>query len=289
MRMDHLKENSPIRISKNFDMPSIPLVLMKILRMIDDDRVTAKKLEELIRHDPAISARIFRLANSAFYSFRCRVRTISHAITLLGLNMVKSLAIGVSIFESLTKGLRKDARYIRQLWIHSFGVGVLAKEIWGCRSNRIEGEFAFLCGLLHDMGMVVYFKQGGARYGQLFTAEKDDDNPGMCELEWNQYGVNHTTVGSMLAAHWDFPPDLGAVIEQHHDPFNSSLPIVSAISLADMLAKQAGIGYDGDNKIDLDLDALRERLNMDQEEYDLLTIFSFEIMQNEIQDFFKAR
>lgn len=289
MQMDHLQETSPVRIDKTFDMPSIPLVLMRILRLIDDDRVTAKKLEELIRHDPAISARILRLANSAFYCFRCRVRTISHAIALLGLNLVKSLAIGVSIFETFTKGLRKDARYIRQLWIHSFGVGVLAKEIWACRSNRIEGEFAFLCGLLHDMGMVVYFKQDGARYGQLFSMEKGDDGPSICELEVIRYGVNHSTVGNMLAVHWDFPPDLGAVIEQHHDPFNSSLPIVSAVSLADMLAKQARIGYDGDNKIDLDLDALRNVLNMDQEEYDLLTIFSFETMQNEIQDFFSMR
>jgi hypothetical protein len=56
-----------------------------------------------------------------------------------------------------------------------------------------------------------------------------------------------------------------------------------------MLAKQARIGYDGDNKIDLDLDDLKRTLNMDQEEYDLLTAFSVQIMQNEIRDFFKLR
>jgi HD-like signal output (HDOD) protein len=136
-----------IKIDKDFEMPSIPAVLTKILGLIDGNQATARQLEEIILHDPSLSARILSLANSAFYAFRSEVKTISHAIALLGLNLVKSLAIGVSIFESFTVGLKKEASLINQLWMHSFGVGALAQEIWRPRTDRVEAEFAFLCGL----------------------------------------------------------------------------------------------------------------------------------------------
>ena len=90
----------PISVTKDFEIPSIPLILIKIIQMLDENTSSAKELEELIRHDPALSARILRLANSAFYSFRARVKTIAHAITLLGTNLVTSLAIGINIFDS---------------------------------------------------------------------------------------------------------------------------------------------------------------------------------------------
>ena len=122
------KPSAPFRIDRNFDMPTVPLVLSRIIQVLDDDHSSAQEMEDLILHDPALSARILKLANSALYSFRSEVRTISHAIPLLGLNLVKSLAIGVSIFESFTQGAKSEANHINNLWMHSFGVGMLAQE-----------------------------------------------------------------------------------------------------------------------------------------------------------------
>src|SRR5512136_1789668 len=101
--MQPMREVAPIRIDKDFEMPSVPLVLMKILQILDDNTSSAQELEKLILHDPSLSARILKLANSAFYCFPNQVKTISHAIVLLGLNLVKSLAIGVNIFDSFTR------------------------------------------------------------------------------------------------------------------------------------------------------------------------------------------
>ena len=127
--MNTVKDDPAVRIGRNFEMPSVPTVLMRVLQLVDDNTASAKRLEELILHDPSLSVRILKLANSAFYSFRSEVKTISHAIALLGLNLVKSLAIGVSIFESFTKGLRNEAAHITQLWMHSFGVGLITQEV----------------------------------------------------------------------------------------------------------------------------------------------------------------
>jgi HD-like signal output (HDOD) protein len=274
-----------IRIDKDFDMPGVPVVLIKILQVIDNDHATAGKLEELILHDPSLSARILRLANSAFYPFRREIRTISHAIALLGLDMVRSLAIAVSIFESFTSRVRKAGRHIHQLWVHSFGVGLLAKEVWRPRSTASEAEFAFICGLLHDIGMVVFFRQAPATYSQIFAQEKGDAGPDISTLEAETYHVTHATLGSVLATRWLLPADLALTIGRHHDPFACDLPIVGAVSLADILAKEAGIGYDGDSKGNLDLDALLGRLGMDEEEYTRLSSQAKSGL-NEITDFF---
>ena len=130
-------------LNSSLEIPSIPLVLIKIIQTLDENTSSARELEELILHDPALSARILRLANSAFYSFRTTVKTISHAIALLGLNLVTSLAIGINIFDSFTKGAKSEAALINRLWTHSCGVAVLVKEIWTRRGARgKEGEFA---------------------------------------------------------------------------------------------------------------------------------------------------
>ena len=150
--MQATRETTAIRFDKNFEMPSIPVVLTRIIQVLDDNESSARELEDLILHDPSLSARILKLANSAFYSFRCEVKTISHAIPLLGINLVKSLAIGVNIFESFIKGMKSEATLIHKLWMHSFAVGFLAQEIWASKEGRKDGEFAFN---LTDDGLAV--------------------------------------------------------------------------------------------------------------------------------------
>ena len=280
-----LKNPAILNIDRNFDIPSVPIVLTKILRLVDDDQASSRRLEELILHDPALSARILKLANSAFYSFRNEVKTISHAISLLGLNLVKSLAIGVSIFESFTKGLREETGCINQLWMHSFGVGLIGQEIWTRRWRRAEGEFALLCGLLHDLGKVVYFKKDGPRYARLFTMQKAEEVPDLCTLENEHYGVDHTVLGSLIAKQWGLPPELGAVVRQHHSPLTNS-PLTAAISMADMLAKQSGVGYDGDSRITADLESLRGLLQMPLSEFEALGAFA-ESKRSDVEEFFQ--
>ena len=279
------KDAPAIRVSKSFEMPSVPVVLMKILQLVDDDRTSARRFEELILHDPSLSARILKLANSAFYSFRSEVKTISHAIALLGLNLVKSLAIGVSIFESFTKGFRGEVQQITNLWMHSFGVGLMAQEIQARRTNRSEAEFAFLCGLLHDIGAAVFFKQDPRRYSEVFSRNRSDAD--LCTDEAQEFGVDHATMGSMLAKHWALPADLATVARYHHDPLGSRLPMVWAVALADNLARQVGIGFDGDACAHPQLDQIRELTQMDQPEWEQLTARA-ENQKRDAEEFFIA-
>jgi HD-like signal output (HDOD) protein len=276
-----------IRVHKGLDMPSVPMVLMKILRLVDDNRASARRLEELILHDPSLSARILKLANSAFYSFRCEVKTISHAIALLGLNLVKSLAIGVSIFESFTKGLREEGHNITELWMHSFGVGLLSQEVQARRAGRSDAEFSFLCGLLHDLGEIVLFKENPRQYSQVFALGKCEPGVDICVRENERFGVTHATMGSMLAKHWGLPPELATVARYHHDPLSVRNPLVCAVALGDSLAKLAGIGYDGDNNLHPDLGQIREEVQLGAEEWESLSRLAQD-KKKEVEEFFLA-
>ena len=283
--MQAFKEPPLIRLEKNFEMPSVPIVLTRILQLVDDNKASAQRLEKLILHDPSLSARILKLANSAFFSFRCEVKTISHAITLLGLNLVKSLAIGVSVFESFAKGLHEEIHFISQLWMHSIGVGMVAQEIWSKRGNRAESEFALLCGLLHDLGKILYFKKDAVGYSHQFARNKGDQDPDISALELEHYGVDHATLGSLIAKQWRLPPELSTVVQHHHSALTQS-QLVAAVSIADMLAKQTGIGYDGDRKIREDLDKMQALLQMNAQEYDRLAVIA-EGKRVEVEAFFQ--
>jgi putative nucleotidyltransferase with HDIG domain len=272
--MHVLNYTAPIRIDKSFEMPSIPLVLTKILQVLDDDFASAKQLEELILHDPPLSARILKLSNSAFYSFRAEVKTISHAISLLGINLVKSLAIGVNLFDSFTMGMKSEATLLSRLWMHSFGAGLVAQEIWTRRSSKKDGEFAFMCGLLHDIGKVVFFKKDASRYRPLFTASKSQRDPDISHYEMDYFGMDHAGIGALLAREWGLPPELASVIRYHHSPLDSNALLASAISLADMITKVSEIGYDGDRKVDTAVAKIQSRVSMTAEECRRLMAFA---------------
>jgi len=267
----------PLSINKDFEIPSIPLVLIRIIQTLNEDKSSARKLEELILHDPALVARILRLANSAFYSFRARVKTISHAIALLGINIVTSLAIGINIFDTFTKGAKSEAALINELWTHSCGVAMLVREIWA-RSNRKEkeGEFAFLCGLMHDIGKVILFKKYPGHYGPIFAAAKTETDSMISFYEIENYGADHAVIGEMLAKQWGFPEELALVIRRHHEGSALKSPLISVVMLADLLAKELKIGYDGDDGLNANpgLSMLRSNLGITDEEYEHLKLFA---------------
>jgi putative nucleotidyltransferase with HDIG domain len=281
------RHSVPLSIYKNLEIPSIPLILIRIIQTLDADSSSSRELESLILHDPALSARILRLANSAFYCFPAQVKTISHAISLLGINLVTSLAIGINIFDTFTKGAKSEAALINKLWTHSCGVGMLAKEIWIRRGfKEKDGEFAFLCGLLHDLGKVILFRTYSSHYGSVCAIQKSETDPAISVYEAKNYGKDHAEIGEMLAKQWGFPPELASVIRWHHNLMESEMPMVRAVMLADLLAKGLGIGYDGDDGKYEDFAMLQTKLGISDAECARLTRFALRERAN-IEGFFK--
>jgi putative nucleotidyltransferase with HDIG domain len=277
----------PFPVRGNFEIPSIPPVLIKIMQTLDEDAGSTKELQTLILHDPALSARLLRLANSAFYSFHAGVKTISQAVALLGANLVTSLALDINIFDPFTNGAKSEADLINKLWTHSRGVGMLAREIWMQRGqNEKEGEFAFLCGLLHDLGKVVLFKTYPGHYGSILAIPKSGTGPAISSYESKNYGMDHAAIGEMLARQWGFPTELVHVIGRHHDSLALDMPMVNAVMTADLLAKELKIGYDGDDGRLEGLTKLQSKLGISNAEYRHLQEFASRQREN-IEGFFQ--
>ncbi len=285
--MPSATEQVKIRIDKNFEMPSIPLVVSRILQLLSDDTVSARALEDVIMHDPSLSLRILRIANSAFYSFSHEVKIISHAIALLGLNFVKSLAIGVSIFEVFTRGLASERLLINRLWMHSFGSGLLSQAIWARRGLSREGEFAVLCGLLHDIGKAVIFKNDPREYGKLMSRQVKEEGFDLCTEEMTRYGTDHASLGAMLLMQWSLPPDLAHVVQRHHHALDADSRLVSAVALADRIARETGIGYKDMQARTEDIGLLQEQLSMNIEEYNRLKQLADE-RRAEVEGYFSS-
>jgi diguanylate cyclase (GGDEF)-like protein len=200
------------RLAKCADLPSMPAVAIQILDLCQRDEPDMAQIAKLISSDPALSAKILRLTNSPMYGLKCEVRTVSHAISLLGLSAVRPLALSFS----LVKGLQaKDKKSLTWFWRRSLLSAVAARELSRAIGYRL-GEEAFMGALLQDIGVLALRQAAGMEYGALARA-----GTGHAELAQGEralFGEDHATVGAWLAERWRLPATLCAAVALSHTP-----------------------------------------------------------------------
>jgi signal transduction histidine kinase/HD-like signal output (HDOD) protein len=235
-------------------MPSLPTVATRILEVVQDGKSAARDLAEVISKDQGFTAKILKLINSAYYSFPYKVATVSHAVALLGFQTIRSLALGLSIF-SLLQGKGEDQPLDREkLWEHSLASAIWARLLAG-RISQLVPEEAFVAGLLHDMGKVLFNEHFRRKFAEaLSVAAKKNILPRQAEEQ--VLGLDHTAAGELWAERWNLPPLICRAIAYHHDPLG--LPksddlqvktIVAVVHVADYCAEARGFGYGGDGTI----------------------------------------
>ncbi len=235
-------------------LPTLPGVISKLNALSDNDRSSIPEMARIVSSDQVLSARILKLANSPSYGFY-RVSTISNAMILLGVNVVKSLAISSSIFEIMEQNSVG-------LWEHSLGAGLAANII--ARTLKLQNcEEISTAALLHDIGKVIIRINFGDDYRQLLSLIDEKDVP-MLEAERELLGTDHAQVGAWLAKSWFLPDRLVEPIACHHDissAFSFSLQ-ASIVHLADILVKASNFGFSGDDIVPLILPAAWKKTEM---------------------------
>ncbi len=223
-------------------LPPLPAAVPRILALAADPEVGTREITGVLSRDPALAADVLKVANSAYYGFRREIDSLDRAVALLGVNMVRSLAVSVGVARVLpparTKGFRQEG-----LWVHSAAVATAARGL--CRrTGRADGEQLFLAGLLHDVGKMVLAHHFPGPFGRALAAARADGTP-LPDAERAEVGLDHAAVGGMLLDRWNFPEVLRAPVTGHHAdrPADGGAALVAA---ADALARQAGIG-DGGN------------------------------------------
>lgn len=238
-----------IKLERINDLPTLPVVANNIIQITRNPKTSALEVGKAISQDPALTSKVLKSANSAFYGFPRKISTITHAIVILGFANIRNIVLTASIFDVLaSKG--GDGKFDREgFWQHSLACGITSKLL-AKRLGIMNADEAFIWGLLHDLGKIVldtYFNEDFTRVVCL-AREK-----GILirDAEQQLLGSDHAEVGAAVADKWNLPPILIKVIRFHHNPplANESMRMAAIVHLADVLCRAIGVGNGGDSKV----------------------------------------
>jgi putative nucleotidyltransferase with HDIG domain len=264
------------------DLPTMSIVATKVMQLVEDERATADELAKVVSSDPGVAARVLKISNSAFYSCQRQIQTLPSAIMLLGFNTLRSLVLASSVKDVFKPyGLLE-----KMLWEHSFGAALAARTIAEeCRC--VNGEEAFLAGLMHDIGKIILLNNDRERFQRLIERCYNDDLD-FESAETTIYPFTHAEIGGYVLQKWNFPEVLVTAIIQHHrfdfddKDDNYQRRITAVASLADLFCLKLGIG-ERTPREDLDIAGSPAVviLNLDEERIDrVLNTFAEAYEQN---------
>ena len=223
---------------------TLPEVTAKIIQIVEDPQSTARDLQNIIKHDVALSAKILKVVNSAFYGLPRQVSSVDRAIVLLGLSTVKNIAVATSVAK-MFKGSEVSKKFTaKHLWQHSLACGVFCKMIAQTRKMENADEL-FVAGLMHDLGIVVEKQVYPTELGQIVD-QAWEAQTNLCQVEIDTLGADHQVFGTALATKWKFPHLFQLATGYHHQPLKASeqyREVASLIHLADVLAFKKQVGF----------------------------------------------
>lgn len=229
------EEEIRYRVAQVGDLPTMPLALQRLLEIVHNEVSTLVDLERLMRYDQGLSAKMLRVANSAYYGFRGKTNTLTRALMLIGFDQSKYICMNALLIELFSPGKSLGHEDRERLWKHSFATATIASEI-AAKRPWISRDEAYILGLLHDMGRVVMGVYFNEQYREIQSLAQARKVPVPCiEAE---FGMKHTLIGSWIAVRWAFPESFRMVMEFHHLPDRSPSfkAEVKMIALANILA-----------------------------------------------------
>jgi putative nucleotidyltransferase with HDIG domain len=223
-------------------LPPAPRIVPELMRLLKQADVDSSKVVKLISFDPALTASVLRMCNSAYYGAGTPTADLQEGITRLGFQQVYQLvtaAMGARMLTSPQPGYGFDEG---ELWKHSVAVAVTA-QLMAVRLGD-DQNLVFTAALLHDIGKTVLAKALESVYPKL-VRETELNQQSLLEAERKLLGVQHAEVGARLLERWKFAPNVVAAVWFHHAPKGAGKHqrLAAYIYLADMIAHFMGHGY----------------------------------------------
>jgi len=226
-------------------LPAMPVIAQKLLQLKLDTDEGEKEFLRLIEQDPQISAKIIGLSNSPVYGTR-NIVSLSEAVVMLGMNRVKSVAIGIAALSALG-GAHEGKLNTKELWVHSLSVALAMSSIARAMPvrNRPSDDLLFFAGLMHDMGYMALSHLNARASDILHEQLQQIPARMMLKLETALLGMTHAEIGAELAQHWHLPDDIVTVIRHHHagsDYEDLEIPVlVRLVWLAEHMLGEFGV------------------------------------------------
>lgn len=202
-------------------LPTLPDTYTALTEELGSPSSSLARVGEIVRGDVAISAKILQLVNSSYFGLPVHVTDVSHAVALLGLNVVKPLVLSSGLFAQFAPG--SLGRFsLPHLVDHSAQVALAARCVAQLEGAAPEDcDHSFMAGMLHDLGQLVLAKNFTAQYDQL-REHAQQSGESLHELESAEFQANHADIGAYLLGLWGLPTPIVEAIVWHHTPFQST-------------------------------------------------------------------
>lgn len=222
------------------NLVSLPAACVRINEMVENPRCSADDMGRVINQDPALAARLLRVANSPLYGVAGKIDTVSRAVTLLGTRQVQTLALATSAVRAFD-GIPNELVSMESFWEHSI-YSALAARTLAMECLKSKRESVFVAGLLHDIGQLVLYYRLPELSAQALVAVME--GPGELEAqeaERELMGFDHAQVGGELVRRWGLPLNLQGCVAFHHDPAHAAQhPVeVAIVHIANSIAALA--------------------------------------------------
>ena len=264
-------------------LPTLPDIFFKINSAIMNPSSSAYDIASVIGKDAGLTARLLKMANSAFYGFPSQIDSIQRAVTIIGAKQLTTLSYAMNIID-VFMNIPEDILDMGSFWRHSVACGICSRILAGYK-NIQNTERLFVAGLLHDIGRLLLYQYASDDMGRLVVQARSDGAL-LHKLEYENLKVDHTTVGACLVKKWKLPAMLEDIVHFHHTPRKSINGIETTIvHIADVMTNAMGVGSSGEALVPpLDLQAwemlgLSEHAlpatiqQMDQQMTDVFNIF----------------
>jgi putative nucleotidyltransferase with HDIG domain len=228
-------------VSKLSVLPSLPKLYTELVEELAKEDCSVGRIGTLISQDIGMTAKLLQLVNSSFFGLPVHVVDIKHAVALLGTNTIRQLVMAAGVFRQTT-GSGDKQLFLRQLFDHSMIVASIAKVIAvDAGLSRESVDNAFLAGVLHDIGKLVFNDNFAAEYAQIQEQSKCRESL-IGEAEVAAFGASHADVGGYLLGLWGLPHEIIEAVAFHHDPRSSpaeTLAPLTAVHLANAICHEA--------------------------------------------------
>ncbi len=231
---------SELILKKIKELPPLPVVVNKLIRIMDNDRSSAEDVKEVLSSDQAMASKVLKLVNSSFYGLSGEVSTVSRAVVILGFAAIRNLATGLGVAGAVAKVGNGGPR--QEFWEHAIAVAS-GCEVLARQTGYPDPEEAFIAGLLHDIGHLILAKALPAEFAACRALGPQD----MLDNELKMLGMGHTKAGQTLLKHWKLPGRLQNAVRFHHNlkvATGGDEPLAALVALADVLACVQGSTYE---------------------------------------------
>lgn len=193
-------------------LPPAPQVYESLTRELAKEEPSLSAVAQIVATDPALTAKILQLVNSAFFALRREVSSIDQAVALLGMKTVAGLTLTVGLFDTPQPD-PEVAAILNQIRERSLTVANVAKSVAMAEGGTVaDGDAAFLAGILHDCGKLVV----ALNWPQAFVQVENE--AATLDIERSRYGLDHCKAGAYLLGVWGLPDEIVEAVAYHHHP-----------------------------------------------------------------------